>query len=78
MALGLIRIRACRAVYAKAGGADNPRYIMEGTGYALGASAFGGIGLVPNENNILSYDGVHGIADTSSFNVKFHLWQILT
>lgn len=46
MALGLIGIGACRAVYAEAGGADNPRYIMEGAGYALGASAFGGIGLV--------------------------------
>jgi len=46
MALGLIGAGAVRAVYAEADGADNPRYIMEGAGFALGASAFGGIGLV--------------------------------
>lgn len=46
LALSLIGMGAFRAVYAEAEGADNPRYIMEGAGYALGASAFSGIGLV--------------------------------
>lgn len=45
-ALSLIGIGACRAVYSEAEGADNPRYIMQGAMFALGASAFGGISLV--------------------------------
>ena len=46
LALSLIGAGACRAVYAEAGGADDPRYVMAGAGYALGASAFSGLGLV--------------------------------
>jgi len=45
-ALLLIGFGACRAVYAEAGKADNPRQILQGAGYALGASAFSGIALV--------------------------------
>jgi drug/metabolite transporter (DMT)-like permease len=46
LALSLIGIGALRAVYAEATGADNPREVMEGAGYALGASALSGMGLV--------------------------------
>jgi hypothetical protein len=46
LALSMIGVGACRAVYAEAGGADDPRSIMIGAGYALGASAFSGLGLV--------------------------------
>ena len=46
IALSFIVMGACRAVYAEAGVADNPRVIMVGAGYALGACAFSGIGLV--------------------------------
>jgi len=46
VALSLIGMGACRAVYSEAGVADNPRSVMVGAGYALGACAFSGIGLV--------------------------------
>ncbi|KAL7476382.1 hypothetical protein ACHAW6_002252 [Cyclotella cf. meneghiniana] len=46
MALSLIGLGALRAVYADAEGADNPRGVMEGAAYALGASALSGMGLV--------------------------------
>jgi len=45
-ALGLIRAGAIRAMYAKAGSANDPRGVMSGAGCALGASAFLGMGLV--------------------------------
>jgi len=45
-ALLLIGFGAGRAVYAEAEKADNPREILQGAGYALGASAFSGIALV--------------------------------
>lgn len=46
VALCLIGMGACRAVYSEAGVADNPRSVMVGAGYALGACSFSGIGLV--------------------------------
>ena len=45
-ALLLIGFGAGRAVYAEAEQADNPRQILQGAGYALGASACSGIALV--------------------------------
>lgn len=46
IALLLIGFGAGRAVYLEAEKADNPRQILQGAGYALGASAFSGIALV--------------------------------
>ena len=46
IALSLIGIGALRAVYAEAGGADNPRAVMEGAAYGLGAGALSGMGLI--------------------------------
>lgn len=45
-ALLLIGFGAGRAVYAEAEKADNPRQVLQGAGFALGASAFSGIALV--------------------------------
>ena len=60
-ALSLIGIGAARAVYAESEGADNPRYIMSGSGYALAASAFSGIGLVLS--SVLMHRGSGGSGD---------------
>ena len=45
-ALLLIGFGAGRAVYAEAEKADNPRQILQGAGYGLGASAFSAVALV--------------------------------
>ena len=60
-ALSLIGIGASRAVYAESEGADNPRYIMSGAGFALAASAFSGIGLVLS--SVLMHHGSGGSGD---------------
>jgi len=60
-ALSLIGIGAARAVYAESEGADNPRYVMSGAGFALAASAFSGIGLVLS--SVLMHHGSGGSGD---------------
>ena len=60
-ALSLIGIGAARAVYAESEGADNPRYIMSGAGFALAASAFSGIGLVLS--SVIMHHGSGGSGD---------------
>lgn len=79
-ALLLIGFGACRAVYAEAGKADNPRQILQGAGYALGASAFSGIALVlssvlmhKDAENIEEEDEVDQSIEKDTSNVETEL-----
>lgn len=68
-ALLLIGFGACRAVYAEAGKADNPRQILQGAGYALGASAFSGIALVLS--SVLMHKDTENIEEEDDVDQSF-------